>query len=434
VSSALVSEYKYNALGYRIRWTYDTDADGDVDASDQTYNLTYNERWQQVAVFRGTDSSPKERYVHHAAGLDGRGGSSYIDGVILRERDHTNTWTGAADGTLEQRHYYAQNWRADVSAILSESGKMLEFVKYSGYGTPRALPAGDTNSDGDWDSNDASSMGTTDFNDNYDVRADADLNGTVDGSADAAHANSIAIGGGYQTLGWTKLSSTALFSRVGYAGYAADGVLSENRIYHVRHRVFSTDLGRWTRRDPLGYHDGMGLYEYVGSMVATATDPMGLWKTVDQCNSYFFNKITKGKGNSMACGLQLKSDLAACCTSYMGPPVGSLEKLVKCTDEAEDDWNDCGDGSQTIPPPTPVKPNPLKNPPALLPNMPQQPPPDCFKNCFGKSFKACEICCIQSCSSKTQEQCQGWCSTLVINPQPFGPKPKITPTNSVNND
>jgi hypothetical protein len=82
-NDALVSEYKYNALGYRIRWTYDTDADGDVDASDQTYNLTYNERWQQVAVFRGTDANPKERYVHHAgggAGLDGQGGSLTLKG------------------------------------------------------------------------------------------------------------------------------------------------------------------------------------------------------------------------------------------------------------------------------------------------------------------------------------------------------------------
>jgi RHS repeat-associated protein len=95
-------------------------------------------------------------------------------------------------------------------------------------------------------------------------------------AADVTHASSIAIGGGYQTLGWTKLSSTALFNRIGYAGYQADGILSENRIYHVRHRVFSTDLGRWTRRDPLGFHDGMGLYEYVGSMVVTMIDEDGL--------------------------------------------------------------------------------------------------------------------------------------------------------------
>ncbi len=66
-------------------WTYDTDTDNDVDGSDQTYTLAYNERWQQVAVFRGTDANPKERYVHHAAGLDGRGGSRSINGVVLRE-------------------------------------------------------------------------------------------------------------------------------------------------------------------------------------------------------------------------------------------------------------------------------------------------------------------------------------------------------------
>lgn len=36
-----------------------------------------------------------------------------------------------------------------------------------------------------------------------------------------------------------------------------------------------TDLGRWSRRDPLGYVDGMGLYEYVASRPHTHLDPIG---------------------------------------------------------------------------------------------------------------------------------------------------------------
>ncbi|MBK9189401.1 MAG: hypothetical protein IPM33_10650 [Phycisphaerales bacterium] len=34
-------------------------------------------------------------------------------------------------------------------------------------------------------------------------------------------------------------------------------------------------MGRWTRRDPLGYVDGMGLCEYVG-MAVIGRDPNGL--------------------------------------------------------------------------------------------------------------------------------------------------------------
>jgi len=35
-------------------------------------------------------------------------------------------------------------------------------------------------------------------------------------------------------------------------------------------------MGRWTRRDPLGYVDGMGLYEYVQGHVLIRRDPTGL--------------------------------------------------------------------------------------------------------------------------------------------------------------
>jgi hypothetical protein len=45
---------------------------------------------------------------------------------------------------------------------------------------------------------------------------------------------------------------------------------------HVRHRVYLADLGRWTRRDPAGYVDGMNVYAYVGAMPVVKVDPMGL--------------------------------------------------------------------------------------------------------------------------------------------------------------
>ena len=35
------------------------------------------------------------------------------------------------------------------------------------------------------------------------------------------------------------------------------------------------ELGRWARRDPLGYVDGMSLYEYVASKPTRASDPYG---------------------------------------------------------------------------------------------------------------------------------------------------------------
>ncbi len=196
----------------------------------------------------------------------------YTDAVVLRDRDANTAWAAEADGTLEERVYYCQNWRADVSAILTATGKMVEWVKYSAYGVPFALPAGDTDSDGDWDATDAAAILNSS---SYDVRQDAELDGDVD-SSDAVHAHSIT--GAYQTLGRGVLSSAAVNNRRGYAGYEFDPTFegAERWLYHVRHRVYDAEVGRWTRRDPLGYVDGMSLYEYVGSRPLISLDPRGL--------------------------------------------------------------------------------------------------------------------------------------------------------------
>jgi hypothetical protein len=44
----------------------------------------------------------------------------------------------------------------------------------------------------------------------------------------------------------------------------------------VRHRVYQAHIGRWATRDPLGYVQGMSLYQYVLSQPILRTDPSGL--------------------------------------------------------------------------------------------------------------------------------------------------------------
>jgi RHS repeat-associated protein len=57
-----------------------------------------------------------------------------------------------------------------------------------------------------------------------------------------------------------------------YAGYRFD---AETGLYHVRHRMYHATLGRWLQRDPIGYEDGMGLYEYARSSPIVHLDPLG---------------------------------------------------------------------------------------------------------------------------------------------------------------
>ncbi|MBL1218354.1 MAG: hypothetical protein D8M59_12770 [Planctomycetes bacterium] len=100
----------------------------------------------------------------------------------------------------------------------------------------------------------------------YDARGDLDLDGDVD-STDKSIAQSNFQG---TTSGFNDL--TAIGNRKGYAGYEWDGVVS---MYHVRHRVLHPVLGRWARRDPLRYADGMNVYEYVGGMTLVERDSSG---------------------------------------------------------------------------------------------------------------------------------------------------------------
>ncbi len=54
--------------------------------------------------------------------------------------DGVATWSAASDGTLEERVYYCQNWRGDVSVVVEDEADMVEWVKYSAYDVPFGRP------------------------------------------------------------------------------------------------------------------------------------------------------------------------------------------------------------------------------------------------------------------------------------------------------
>ncbi len=53
---------------------------------------------------------------------------------------------------------------------------------------------------------------------------------------------------------------------------------AETRLYHFLCRSYSPELGRWLQRDPLGYVDGISLYEYAASNPTCWGDAFGLAK------------------------------------------------------------------------------------------------------------------------------------------------------------
>jgi len=380
---ATVAEYRYNGLNQRIAWHYDIDADADTDSSDNWLYFVNDDRWRIVATFRGNgagssvDADGKEHFIFHAAGLGGMGGSSYIDSVILRDRDNSSGWNSSSDSVLEERRYYIQNWRADVVAMLSDTKTAIERVKYSAYGVPFNLPMGDTDCDGDTDTTDVNQINTW-IGLVYNVLDDTDLDGDID-LTDKNNANAAKI-----TTGHGLLSYSGFQNRIGYAGYQAAPALAGNK-WHVRNRFFNSEIGRWNTRDPIEYADGLGLYQYVQSKPSVEVDANGLGSggcSGASCTSSHWGRcdviICSGGFSGLLCGLYQPFIGVQTCrvlNSLIRPPCEN-EPGCECV----------------LPDPPRYREIPITLPPAFAPLLPillpgiQLPPIDPRTNCVQISF------------------------------------------------
>jgi len=243
----------------------DTDDDGDVDGGDDWWNYAFDTRWRVIAKYVGSSSDSAEEFVYQRAGRDGRGGSSYIDELALRDRDTTG------NGALDERIYYCQNGKGDVSAIVDSSGRVVEMVRHSSYGVSIGIPGGDVDSDGDCDATDAAQVDSWIATTGYDIRGDVDLNGVLD-ATDASLIGSVHLGKAY---GWGILSGSIVGNTRGAWGMACSG--GESGTSNVRNRSSDRSTGRWLTRDPAGYADGVSLYQVLASNPLTKADPYGLY-------------------------------------------------------------------------------------------------------------------------------------------------------------
>ncbi len=239
-SDNLLSEYRYNGLGYLIAVHNDADEDNDVDSSDPWYHYVYDERWRKIATYRDTDTRVKKESLFHEHGL---GETTQLnDSVVRRERDADTAWTAAADG-VDETLYYCQNWRGDVVALVEDDGKLVEWAKYSPYGESFGIPGGDTDGDFDTDSSDVTQIqswiDTSTYNVFGDMDVDKDVDATDHSTADAAPYKNVTLGRG---------SLSARRSTTGFAGHGGDDELPQLR--HVNDGVVVVGLGRRLQREP----------------------------------------------------------------------------------------------------------------------------------------------------------------------------------------
>ena len=292
-----VAEYRYNGLGQRIGWKARFDT-GLSYANNLWRYFQYNERWQQVGVYYEASAGANtvgayavETYLYHTAGRDGRGGSSYIDDVVFRDRDRNSMGSGG-DATREERCYYLQNWRHDVVGLVTTTGAWVERYRYDAYGRPESYSVADVagsgggggGPDGVLDAADTgafSATGGADWNSDLGSAGGSLVPDNAVNSDDAAAFTAIYAAG--HTGGIGLMSDLDVDNRKGLAGYEFDPVLAESGkidgngvpLYHVRHRALNSYSGKWVQKDPMGYVDGMDLYEYCGSDAIDFSDSDG---------------------------------------------------------------------------------------------------------------------------------------------------------------
>ena len=185
---------------------------GDPTDPTNTYDYFFNNGWQIIEV-RKDGLAVGDLYEQYVWSL------RYIDGPILRDRDaDEDSQTGdlgKTDSGLEERLYYTTDANMNVTALVNTSGVVQERYVYDAYGKATIY-------DDDWS----------------------------------------------DTVTWAASKKNEIL----YCGYRYD---PESNLYHVRNRMYHPTLGRWLQRDPLGYADGMSLYEYVRSSPMNFLDLTG---------------------------------------------------------------------------------------------------------------------------------------------------------------
>ena len=168
----------------------------------------------------------------------------YIDSPILRDRDVAAGGNlGKTGSGLDERLYYTTDANMNVTALVDTDGNVAERYVYDAYGKATIYNPGWT-----------------------------------------------------ATVDWADSKQNEIL----YCGYRYD---PESNLYHVRMRMYHPTLGRWLQRDPLGYVDGMDLYEYVGSDPIGLLDMMGMvtteWTPIhkDKKGHYTFWVFLRARGD-----------------------------------------------------------------------------------------------------------------------------------------
>jgi RHS repeat-associated protein len=300
--------------GHRLTARYNVNNHPIID-DDPVDVYAYDRLWRVRTVTRATPSGSgaeatwtwyvREKWYYHdtESGQEMMTGPNSTDAPIMRLIDRNGD--GDFNDPGEEQHFVNDHQGSTVlvtgKATLDSEGNLvarapiIAHVKYDQHGLPKFVHPADVNSDGVVDAADDTfwkqawneyvngASGQTPPKEIWKGVADADESGVVDETEDgsdptlpsAANADWVAFQARYTaaTVGSPPTLAEQLGNLPLYAGYWWDDAVG---LYHVRHRVYRPEWGRWLQRDPLGYAPGWNLYQYVNGMPWASVDPMGL--------------------------------------------------------------------------------------------------------------------------------------------------------------
>ena len=202
-----------------------------------------------------------------------------IDDAVARMRVTGNGSGGVAAGASQELAFQLTDAQFSVIAVATpgKPGVVIDRIAYSPYGEATRTLRSDVNGDGFVNKDDYAGIikprtGATIGTASYVVEADLDRDGKItqtDYDISIADDGKSSSGG----VGEAGLFSKGVRNSIGYCGCVYN---EDSGLYTVRFRTYSPTLGRWLERDPAGYVDGMGLYEYVRGGAIDAVDPSGL--------------------------------------------------------------------------------------------------------------------------------------------------------------
>ena len=217
-----IAKYEYDGVGRRIKKHIDSAAPASPDDElDVFRHFYYNAAWQiletREAAADATQPETLKAEYQYVWSL------RYIDAPVLRDENVDND-DDATEANDDERLYYLTDVNMNVVAVANTSGAVVERYAYDPYGGLTVLHGA------------------------------ADKDGAVTEWAVDTGGSDVA-------------------NSIGFCGYYRDG---ETGLSHVRNRMYHPLLGRWLQRDPLGYVDGMGLYEYCRGGPTVWLDAWGL--------------------------------------------------------------------------------------------------------------------------------------------------------------